>query len=409
MDYRVTILKNGLRVVTISRPTRMTSAARVYVRAGSRYDGQSRGSAHLVEHMLFAGTTSRSSRQIYGDVESLGGTIQGSTAKEYSTFSTVVMDKFLESGLDVLADIMINPVFDPVRFLKEKLVILEEIRQAQDTQSVLWDKFYETLWVRNPVRWPTTGDPRSLGDLKYEEVVDFYRERYVARNMVVSICGDMGHDRAVEHVEREFGRLQSGAESRPLSAVEPTQLRQASHMVKDIHQTHLIMGVLATDMKDEDRYAVKLIDRILGSGGSSRLSQRLREDEKCAYTVFTVAPMYEDTGCLAVCASCNPESVPTVESMILEEWRRLCRDPVSDVELAAAKGVYEGTLVKECETNLYVAGVLGIEALLHKIEPFDESIEKVNAVAEQDIVQAAIRYLDAGEYAIVTAGRIWQE
>jgi len=405
MDYRVTTLKNGLRVVTIRRPSRMTTAVRVYVRAGSRYDGQRSGKAHFVEHMLFGGTANRSSHQLYSDIESLGGTIQANTTKEYATFYAVVMDRYLEAGLDVLADLIINPVFDRMTFLKEKLVIVEEIKQAQDTQSVLWDRFAETLWVGNPIRRPTLGNVESLRDLEYEEMLDFYRKRYTARNMVVSICGDMDHRHAVEQISQRLSHLESGDELRPLPIVEPPPSKRVEHIERATHQTHLIMGVQATDMRDENRYAVKLIDRILGSGASSRLFQRLREDGKRVYIVYSVAAMYEDTGCFAVCTACSPENVSAVESLVLEEWEKLRAEPVGDAELETARRVYEGTLARESETNIYVAAIFGIEALLYEIEPFAESIEKIKAVTKQDIMEAANRYLNTSEYAMVTLGR----
>jgi len=405
MDYRVTTLKNGLRVVSIRRPSRMTAAVRVYVRAGSRYDGQQPGKAHFVEHLLFAGTSNRSSQQIYTDIESLGGMIQANTTKEYTTFCVVLMDRYLEAGLEVLADLIINPTFDTRTFLKEKLIILEEIRQAQDTQSILWDLFSETLWVRNPIRRTTLGKIESLRDLQYEEVLDFYRERYTARNMVVSVCGDMDHECVVQQISQRFPHLQEGNELGPSPIVEPPPSKRTAHIEKDIYQTHLVMGVLATDMRDEDRYAVKVIDKILGTGGSSRLSQRLREHEKCVYTIYSVAPMYEDTGCFAVCTACSPENVPVVESSVLEEWEKLKSNPVSDAELEAAKRIYEGTLARECETNLYVAGIFGIEALLYEIEPPVRAIEKINAVTKQDIIEVANRYLDTTKYTMVTIGR----
>ena len=405
MDYQVTTLNNGLRVVSIRRPSRMTTAIRVYVRAGSRYDGQQSGKAHFVEHLLFAGTSNHSSQQIYIDIESLGGLIQANTTKEYATFCVVLMDRYLEAGLEVLTDVIINPAFDTRAFLKEKLIILEEIRQAQDTQSILWDLFSETLWVRNPIRRTTLGKIEFLRDLQYEEVLDFYRERYTARNMVVSVCGDMDHECVVQQISQRFPHLQEGNELGPLPIVEPPPSKRTAHIEKDIYQTHLVMGVLATDMRDEDRYAVKVIDKILGTGGSSRLSQRLREHEKCVYTIYSVAPMYEDTGCFAVCTACSPENVPVVESSVLEEWEKLKSNPVSDAELEAAKRIYEGTLARECETNLYVAGIFGIEALLYEIEPPVRAIEKINAVTKQDIIEVANRYLDTTKYTMVTIGR----
>ena len=405
MDYQITTLDNGLRVVTTRRPGRMIAAVRVYVRAGSRYDGEHLGKAHFVEHILFAGTDNRSSRQIYSDVESTGGMVQANTTEEYATFCTVTLDRYLENGLDVLADIIANPVFDVMRFFKEKLVIMEEINRWQDAQGILWDLFSETLWVENPIRWPTLGNMESLRDIEHKDVLDFYQERYTARNMVVSVCGDVDHEYAVEQVSRQFSHLPGGQELRPAQVSEPPLSKRTAHIEKEIHQTNLMMGVLAASMKDEDRYAVKLMDRVLGSGASSRLPRRLREDENYVYTVYSLAYTYEDTGCFAVRTACSPENVPKVESAILEEWEKLCSEPVSDAELEAAKRIYEGTLTRECETNMYVAGFSGFEALLHEVEPFDVSVQRINAVTKRDIMDAANKYLSAAKYALATLGR----
>lgn len=404
MDCRVTTLKNGLRVVTTRRPTGIT-AVRIYVRAGSRYDHEHPGKAHFVEHMLFTGTANRSSRQVYSDIESVGGLIEANTTKEYTIFSIAVMDRYLEIGLDVLADVISNPSFDYMAFFKEKLIIMEEIKQAQDTQGILWELFSETLWAENPIRRPTRGSMESLRDLEYGDALDFYQERYTAGNIVISICGDIDHQHAVEQVSQQFSYLPSGQGLLPAPTAEPPSSRRTAHIEKDIRQTYLMMGVLAASMKDEDRYAVKLADKILGTGGSSRLSQRLREDEKYVYSVHSLFQPYEDTGCFAVHTSCGPENVSTVELLILEEWEKLCSEPVSDTELEAAKRIYEGTLGRQCETNMYVAGICGIEALLHEIEPFSESVERMNAVTKDDVMNAAKQYLNAAQYAMVTVGR----
>jgi len=411
MDYRLTTLENGLRVVTIRRPSRLTTAVRVYVRAGSRYDDKHPGKAHFVEHMLFSGTSNRSSHQIYSDIESIGGMLQANTTKEYTVLSAVVMDRYLGTALDVLADLLSRPMLPQIsftEFLKEKLVILEEIKQAQDTKSILWDKFSETLWRVNPIRHTPLGNMISLRDLEYQDVIEFHRERYTARNIVISICGDAPHEHLVEQVSQRLSHLPSGDEMRPLPVIEPPPSKQVVHMERNIQQTYLIMGVQTTDMKDESRYAVKLMDRLLGSGGSSRLFQRLREDEKCVYSVLSLSPEYEDTGCLSVHTDCSPDSVSKAQALILEEWEKLKSELVSDKELEAAKRIYEGTLTKECETNFHVAAIFGIEALLHKIEPPEESIRKIKAITKQDILDAANRYLNTSEYTIVTLGETQQ-
>jgi len=378
---------------------------RIYVRAGSRYDGQHPGKAHCVEHILFTGTTNRNPYQIFSDAESLGILIQANTTKEYSSFYCVMMDRHLETGIEVLADVITNPTFDHLTLLKEKVVIMEEIMAAQDTSNVLWDLFSETLWVKNPIRNPTLGDLTSLQYLGYDAVMDFYRERYTGRNMVISVCGELDHDYVVKLISRRFSFLPPGEELRPSPVSEPPPEKRKAYKEKEVHQTYLIMGVQSASMQDEDRYAVKLMDRILGSCGSSRLIQRLRVNEKQVYSIYSVAAMYEDTGCIAINTACAPGGVSKVEAMILEEWERLRTEPVSDMELEAAKSFYEGTLIRECETNLYVAGITGIEALLHEIEPVSESIENIKKVTKWDIMEAANRYLDTDRYTLVTVGR----
>ena len=352
MDCQIKTLKNGLRLVTTRRPTGIT-AVRIYVRAGSRYDDEHPGKAHFVEHMLFTGTANRSSRQIYSDVESVGGLIEANTTKEYTIFSIAVMDRYLEIGLDVLADVISNPLFDYMAFFKEKLIIMKEIRQAQDTRGILWDLFSETLWSENPIRWPTLGNMQSLHDLEYGDALDFYQEHYTAGNIVISICGDIDHQHAIEQVSQQFSYLPRGQELLPTPIAEPPSSRRTAHIEKDIHQTYIMMGVLAASMKDEDRYAVKLVDKILGTGGSSRLSQRLREDEKYVYSVHSLVQPYEDTGCFVVYTSCSPEDVSTMESLILVEWEKLCSEPVSDTELEAAKRIRseERRVGKECRSR----------------------------------------------------------
>ncbi|MBI1930471.1 insulinase family protein [Candidatus Poribacteria bacterium] len=406
MDYQQTVLPNGLRLVTIHRPHTMTTAMRIYVRAGSRYDGAKPGIAHFVEHLLFRGTVNRTSKQLYAEIENLGGVIEAGTTREYTTFYVVLMNKYLRVGIDVLADIMIYPAFEREAHWGEKLIVLEELRRAQDRGSFIWGFFLQNLWLKTPLRNPILGDIQGLKAIEHEDVLEFYRKHYVAKNMVISICGDIAHEDVAQYLSERFAQLPSGEEQRPSQAIEPalSGIRRA-HVEKDIHQTHLIMGVPAVSMKAEDRYAIKLMDKILGTGGSSRLFQELREQEGVVYSVYSQAPLFEERGYFAVYAACSPENLQALEDSIVSEWHRMRAEPVTDEELQRAKKSYEGTIAREFETNLAIASIAGIEALFHRIEPFEASIQSANSVTQADILKAANHYLHPDRYVIVTIGR----
>jgi predicted Zn-dependent peptidase len=410
-DWRLARLSNGLRLITIARPGTPTVAVRAYVRAGSRYDGDDLpcpilGLAHLTEHLLFKGTRHHSQRSLFAAVERLGGVLEAGTTKEYTTLYAVVPRQGLASALDVLAEVLTAPALREGDFWNEKLVVLEEIRRAQDRQAILFDLFAETLWPAHPLRHPVLGTLEGLRDLAYEPLLAFHRQRYVAGNMVLVVCGDVGHETTEQLVADRLAALPSGPEQPPAPVQEPSLdgIRSA-HLEKDVHQVHLLLGVPTVSMAHEDRSALKVVERILGMGGSARLYQRLREEARLVYSVNTVTAHYEDAGYLAVHTACDPQRVAQVQEAILAEWQKLRQGAVSDEELAAAQGNYAGTLARRFETNLALAGIFGVEGLLHRVEPLDAAVRRINGVRREDVQLVAQIYLDPERYVAASLGR----
>ena len=169
-------------------------------------------------------------------------------------------------------------------------------------------------------------------------------------------------------------------------------------------QVHLLLGWPAVDMTDPDRHPLKVIGRLLGVGGSSRLYQRLREEQQLAYTVATATATYEDIGHFAIYTACQPDKVETVRAAIFEEMARLREQSVDDEELGRVKTSYAGSLAVNFETNLQIASIHGIEALLHRIEPFEESVRRINAVTQEDVLRVAQQYFDPDRYVSVAMG-----
>jgi predicted Zn-dependent peptidase len=280
------------------------------------------------------------------------------------------------------------------------------MRRAQDRESVIFDLFAETLWQKHPLRYPIMGNPEGLHDLDYESLLSFYRQRYVAGNMLLVVCGDIEHEEARRLVAHRFAALPTGPEQPPAPVREPPLNEMRSgHLSKDVHQAHLLIGVPTVSMKHEERSALKVIERVLGMGGSARLYQRLREETQLVYRVNTVTAHYEDAGYFAVKTACHPSHLARVRQAILEEWRKLRRQRVSEDELSAAKSNYAGTLARRFETNLALAGIFGVEGLLHRVETFGEAVGRINAVGRDNVLSVTQEYLNPECYVVVSIGR----
>jgi predicted Zn-dependent peptidase len=413
-DWRLDLLPNGLRLVTILRPGSSTVSVRATIRAGSRYDVQEAGPdgsppplglAHLIEHLLFKGTRTHSQRQLFATIERLGGLLEGSTTKEYTTLYAVVRRQHLAEAVDLLASILVGPALREEDFWREKLVLLEEIRSRQDRQAVLLELFAQTLWRVHPLRHPPQGTLEGLQVVDYETLCAVHGRRYVAGNMVVAVCGAIDRDRTGCLLAESLKDLPPGAEQPPFPVEEPTLagIRMA-HLVKDLHQTHLLVGVPTVSMKHGDRSALKVIERILGMGASARLYQRLREEEQLVYNIRGLAAHYEDAGFFAIYAACHPRNVARVQALILEEWDKLGCQGVSEEEMDAAKGNYAGTLSRRFETGLALTSIAGVEGLLHRIETLEEAVGRIHAVKRDDVVRVARAYLGGGRHIAVSLG-----
>lgn len=415
VDWRSTRLPSGMRLLTIARPNTPTVAVRAYVRAGSRYDidfvsldscHPSLGLAHIVEHLLFKGTRTHSQREIFSAVERMGGVLDAGTTKEHVSVLAVVPRAGLATAIGVLAEILTQPAMIEEDFWNEKLVVLEEVQRARDRERVIFDLFAETLWQEHPLRYPILGTLEGLYDLDYGCVVSFCRQRYVAGNSVLSVCGDIEHQEVERLVSQRFAEFPLGPDQPPASAHEPVLAEaRTAHLSKNVHQVVLVIGVPTVSMKHEDRSALKIMERVLGMGGSARLYQRLREEERLAYTINAVTAHYEDAGYFAVHTACDPQRVAQVQRVILEEWDKLRDLGVSDDELTAAKGNYAGTLARRFETNLALASIFGVEGLLHRVETLEEAIGRINAVRCDDVLRVAQTYLSTERYVVASVGR----
>jgi predicted Zn-dependent peptidase len=406
--FAETTLPNGLRAIVIGRPGTATVASKVFLKAGSRHDGDRHGIGHCLEHALFRGTATRSSRELYGAIEDLGGRIQGETLKDYLALSAVTGARHYRTGLEVLSDVLLNPRFDPTAFAAEKLVILDEVARRADMRQIIWDLYDLTLWQAHPLRHRVLGYESAVAELSVDDVAAHYRRFCVPPAAVLVVCGECDPAEALEEVERLYGCFAGDLPAyEPVPAEPPLVECRQSTLERATRQVHLVIGWPAVPLRHPDSYVLKVIERLLGGGGRSRLYRELRDRRGLAYAVYAVRAEHEDTGHFAVYTSTDPSRVQEVREAILGEIRRLQVEPVGEAELRAAQANYEGSLAVSFETNLSLAGIVGLETLLTgEFQPFAEAGRRVRGVTPEDVVRVANRYFDTERYAVAMVGPV---
>lgn len=409
-DWRACRFDSGLGLVTVARPHAPVTAALALVAAGSRHDAGD-GCAHLLEHLLFRGTATRSGRALYDAVERYGGTIDGHTAREYLRLAVVLQPDQLPLGLTLLGELLAEPLLHERDFWEEKLVLLQELRRSHDSINHMYDRFCGALWPGSPLGRPIGGDARCLGALEHRQLREFYKRHVVADRVVVVVAGPIEHARVRELTAAAFARLDR--ESAPLSApaAPPTPPAGPGRVFveKQLHQTQLLVGFPTGGFLAPDRSALAVAERVLGVGGSSRLFQLLREREQLAYEVSTVAARYSDAGYLAARVSCLPEHTQRVERLLLEQFHVLAAEGITEAELARAQSSYLGQQAHQLESTLAVARVFGVQAILadqglHQIEPPPVTAARIRQVTCADVQQAARGCFTAGAGVSVAVG-----
>lgn len=345
------ILPNGVRLVTETMPHVRSVSLGVWLARGSRHETPEQcGIAHFIEHMLFKGTERRSAQDIAQQFDSMGGNLDAFTSKEYAGYYIKVMDEHLPRAFDILSDLVLHPAFPPDEVEREKKVILEEIKMVEDTpDDLVHEMFAEEYWPDHPLGRPILGTPQTVAGFTRDALYQYFREAYVGRNLIVSAAGHFEHAQLRALVEEAFGSVaDAGADWQDVApAPRPPQIER----IKDLEQSHIVIGAPAFPQAHVDRYPAYLLNIVLGGSMSSRLFQTIREQRGLAYAVFSGVSSYRDTGMLSVYAGCAAESVPEVVALVGQELRALRNEVVGEDELRRAKDHLKGSLMLSLEST----------------------------------------------------------
>ena len=344
--YQTTRLPNGLTIATAEMPHMRSVSLGLWVGVGGRYEpAELNGVCHFIEHLLFKGTRRRTARQISQDVEGIGGYLNAFTSEEMTCYHSKARYDRFDELLDVLADMFLESKFDPVEIDKERGVIKEERTMYLDQpQHRVQELLNETLWPGQPLGRPLTGTEETLDRLTRERLMKYQRENYVSSRTLVTAAGRITHRKVVQAVSRLAGKFPTG-EAPQFARVESSQKKPAiSLFTKETEQTQIALGIRSCSRHDPRRYALRLLNTVLGENMSSRLFQVIREDRGLAYAIYSSPGFFDDTGTVTVSAGLDLDKLSQTLKLVMGELKRLREKPVGVEELRRAKDYVTGQI-----------------------------------------------------------------
>jgi predicted Zn-dependent peptidase len=344
--YKTTRLPNGLTIATAEMPHMTSVSVGLWVGVGSRYEAaELNGACHFIEHLLFKGTKKRTAKEISEAVEGIGGYLNAFTSEELTCFHARACHDRFDDLLDVLMDMLHNSKFSPVEIAKERQVIKEEIAMYLDEPHHLVQELLNTtIWPEHPLGRPITGTNKTLDGLDRKKLLDYLRNNYVAGRSVLVAAGKIKHQQIVKAASRYARRFQNGPAPKSAAARDGQNTPRLRLFTKDTEQTQLALGVRTCSRHDERRYALRLLNTILGENMSSRLFQIIREDRGLAYSIYSSPSFFDDTGDLVISAGLDSDNLSKTLRLIIGELRRLAETPPSAAELRRARDYVLGQI-----------------------------------------------------------------
>ncbi len=384
MTVRLTTLDNGFRIVSEPMPGLQSAAIGVWVLAGARHEAaHQNGIAHFLEHMAFKGTTTRSALDIAEAIEDVGGYINAYTSREVTAYYARVLGEHVPLALNVVADILRRPVFDPSEIEIERGVILQEIGQALDTpDDIIFDWLQEKAYPNHPLGRAILGDEARVQGFSREDLTGFVGQHYRPGQMILSASGAVDHDELVRAAETHFGDMQGVADTMAPSA---QFAGGESRNVKSLEQAHFALAFESPDYCDPRIYAAQIYASALGGSMSSRLFQEVREKRGLCYTIYASAGAYADTGMMTIYAGTSGAQVPELAQITIDEMKRAAED-LSNAELDRARAQMKAGLLMGLESPSNRAERLArMIQIWGRVPELSEVVERIDGVTLGDV------------------------
>lgn len=395
--FQKTILKNGLRVITSEMPQMQSVASTIFIGAGSRYENkQNNGISHFLEHMLFKGSKKRpSQKEIAQVIEGVGGVLNGGTSIDWTCYWTLTPAKYFSVGLDVLSDMIFNSLFDSKEIKKEKGVIIEEINRKKDDPEIYIESLIQNLmWKGQSLGFTPLGTKENIKKTKKVDFLNYLKNLYQPSNMVISVAGNIKHEKVIKETERLLGNIKNGR-IRKFKKIKEIQKKPRILLhKKETDQIHLCLGTKTEKLdhftKSIFKTIFEILNTVLGRGMSSRLFLEIREKKGLAYSIGSSIDSFREVSSLVVSAGLNIDKIEEAIRIILKEFKKLKEKRVGERELKKAKEFIKGILLLRMENTNFVSSWYGLQELLSfKIQTPEEKIAEIKKITATDIKKAA--------------------
>jgi predicted Zn-dependent peptidase len=403
--YNKTVTKSGIRIVSETIKYIKSVSIGIWIDVGSRDEEEdTNGLAHFIEHMVFKGTEKRSARNIAQSLESVGGYLNAFTSKEHTCFYVRILDEYTEKAIDVLSDLVVNPVFDPKEIDKERLVILEELKNYEDEpDEQIHDEFESALFSPHPLGFPILGTHKTINSFNKKSITKFKDTHYTGSRIVVAAAGNIEHKYLVELVEKYFEKLSGKKSKYNRKFAKPKAKGTKQTIIKPIHQAHTCLGTYTYNVHDEKRFPLLILNTLLGDGMSSKLYQNIRERHGLAYSIYSFANLMTDIGFFGIYLGTDKDKVKISKELIYKELEKIKAKQLSKPEMKRIISQVKGGMVLSMENMSNRMMRIGKGELYYgEYYSMDSVIERVNQVRDEEVLEVAKELLNLDSFSEIT-------
>ncbi len=382
----------------------------IWVPVGSRNENEKiNGITHLIEHLIFKGTKKRTSRDIAIEFDSIGAEYNAFTDKENCCIYADFIDTYLENCIELLFDIITEPSFLTENIKTEKKVVIEEIKMVEDNPSEnIMNHFYKAIFDGHPLSLPVLGTGKSLKSINKSIILQYFNDNFNTGNMVISAAGNVKHEKLVDIVKRYTDNINNGTEKNIFNKLKPPQ----SEIMRKVpsnktNSVYICFGCQGCERDSDDRYPISLFTNLLGGSMSSRLFQKIREEEGLVYSIFSNNVQYIDTGVILIYAASSPGNTDRILELIRNEIKDISKYGVKESELLVARENLKGGIVLSFEDISSRMFRLGKGLLLDKnVLTINEVLKKIDNIQKNDIDDIVSRYINLDKMSLVLMGKI---
>lgn len=405
--YKTHVLKNGLTIIGEEIPYIKSISLGVWVNAGSRIEEEKvSGVSHFIEHMLFKGTKNRTSKQIASEIDNLGGQINAFTSKECTCYYVKLLDSHIDIGIDVLSDMILNPLFDKEDIDKERLVILEELKMYEDSpEDLAYDLLTENIYAGDGLGMNIIGTKKSLYDINQKEILDYFGKYYIPNNSVIAISGNFKFEEMVKKIEDKFSLWEGKEVNVQVNKAEFKNCFITKN--KDTEQVNLAMSLEAIPVENtKEVYALAIINTVFGGSVSSRLFQKIREEESLVYSIYSSQSLYRKCGELGIFASMSNENLEDVYNLVIEEIKDVRENYLTEKEIQETKEQLKGSYILGLESTSSRMMSIGKSMLLNKkVKDTDEILKLIDDVDQETIKTVIDKIFNIDKLGVCIVGK----